>query len=341
MHTPLSRVRGRGLSAIASSVVVLGTLAILGLALEARSQTTQPAVPASSKLLFQMTDVELGQYIRGLRETVSTAPERAEHVAMRSWWQPFRLEAPMFSHRETDCVTFVEHALAIALADSWESYCRLTARLRFANGAIPLAPGDFTIDGYRLKPRDPSKEVETLRNRNTFIIAEWIRNNAWCLEDITKNLGSGPIKPWIPLHHIIRPKAFFARQGLVVDRSDEKVIDAFIPREAVRDILPELKSGDVVLVIVGPWEDRDCDHMGILIERTPWDTVDRDGPPSVMHSTEPRVRRDSLMGMLRRFPRIQGFKFLRLRPEAEANAIVEDAAMTARITVPAAGSTAP
>jgi hypothetical protein len=260
--------------------------------------------------------------------------DRLVRIADQMVDAPYRENARMFARTEYDCVTFCEQALANALASSWDDYFQILARLRYRDGQIPLSKDQFVISDGKITPLGGIADTESLRNRNNFIISEWNKSNSWCLQDITKDLGSEAIKPWIPLHHIARPKAFYAKQGLNVDVPDVKVVDAFIPREAVPKILPELKPGDIVEVIRGSWEDRFCDHMGILVQDSRWH--DPDGTTVYMlHAVPPKARRELLPRFLRRFRDVQGFKFLRLRQDVLEAAARESQLMQARINPPA------
>jgi hypothetical protein len=301
--------------------------------------TTQSAVApvrfTSSKRIHEMSERELGDYAARLRQEKPTPAERVAHTALLTIGQPYVESAPIFAQTQSDCVTFVEHCLATAMADSWESYCRLTARLRYQGGLLPLPANAMAVSQGKLTVANPDAQVLLLRNRNHFMLGEWDRNNAWCLTDVTKDLGAGPIKPWIPLHHIARRKDYLAKQGLQADLPDLKVVDAFVPRESIAEVLPQLQSGDVLYIIVGTWDNRYCDHVGILVKETPWDSSDPDGPPSIVHSVPPKVRRESLVRFLRRFPFVQGLKVMRLKPDAQETAAREDAQMATRLTVPA------
>lgn len=286
------------------------------------------------KPLHRMTEAELAAYITALHGQTS-APERIGTAALRWVDQPYALSAPMFGRSDSDCVTFVEHTLAMAMAESWESYHLLIARLRYKDGELPFAAGDIVLSNGRLMPKNGADERRALLNRNLSTIAQWIPNNAWCLVDITKQLGSEPIKPWIPLHHIDRPRQYYAKQGLTVDLPDKKVVDAFVPREAIPAILPELQTGDVVLVIVGTWDNRYCDHMGIVVKRPGADAKPTEYTMMV-HSAPPRVRQEPIVRFLHRFPDVEGLKFLRLKTDAESAAQEACRTMATRLPVPPA-----
>lgn len=318
------------------TVTLLAALLIVSIHTPAASQeggttpvASKPPPPPVLKRVDWMTDDEVALFIPWVHVAKPTTAERVEFCAKLSVDRPYVENAPMFDHRSADCVTFVEQMLAMGMADSYESYIQLVTRLRYAGGEVPLAPQQLVFADHRLKTLDPAAESLLLLNRNHFIEADWNRNNTWCLQDITKDLGAGPIKPWIPMHHIVHRKDFFAKKGLSVETPDEKLIDAFIPRESVADIINELQPGDVVEVIVGTLENRYCEHMGVIINEPRWGRPE--GPVYIVHAAPPKVKREPLLYFLKRFPFVQGFKFLRLRPEADDAAYLESAGMASRL----------
>lgn len=325
-----------------ASVTVLGVSRFWMSEAPAQESTVPPRPPAAAETIewesgpyriYEKSETDVADLIRYLSATDLTPAKRIEKAAKQSIGTPYLLNAAMYDHHEADCVTLVERVLAIGLADSWEQYVRLVARFRYADGMIPFAPSQFSITDGRILPHNRAYEKQSLLNRNQFIVADWNRNNAWCLRDITTELGGGEIKPWIPMHHIARRQTLYAREGLEVNVPDEKVIDAFIPRESIEEILPELRPGDVVQVVRGSLENRFCDHMEIFIRETRW--LREYGDAYMVHACEPKVRREPILLFLKKFPGVQGFKFLRLVPDVEMAVADADARMTTRMNVPA------
>lgn len=322
------------------------------------AQEIKPEVVASQrnlkmKALKDFTQTDLAEYIRQLHQRttrdqgadkprLATPAEWAAKAAYKAVGQPYQLGASMFTHRQSDCVTLVEQSLAMGLADSWDSYHRIIARLRFAGGVLsntdlPFAAGqgkllspEFMSGARKDWAATRAVAAESFTRRNHFIEADWNRNNQWCLEDITQRLG-GDKPVWAPMRHVVRRKAFFAKQGFSVDVPNEVVEDAYIPRDAVPGILSELKDGDVVEVIVGEPDNLHCNHMGIIILAIGRDIPE--GPVSIIHSSRPKVKEEPLLMFLWKFRQVRGFKFLRLRADAEQAAARESEQMAKRLVV--------
>ena len=88
-----------------------------------------------------------------------------------------------FELAESDCVSLVDRSIALALATDWQSYYRLTERLRHKDGTV------------------------TYKNRNFFTLGDWLPNNtAWLLHDITPELNGAE-----SFTHVVRPKVFEER----------------------------------------------------------------------------------------------------------------------------------
>ncbi len=131
---------------LARAIVLMGSIVALG-GTPALGQTSPSPLP---KYLHEVNESGLEQYIAWLQGTKATPSERLFDAALRSLHQPYKLGAAVFSNRETDCVSFVEHILAISLANSRESCYRLIARLRYAGGQFP--PAGTSLQSHPVLP---------------------------------------------------------------------------------------------------------------------------------------------------------------------------------------------
>ncbi len=274
---------------------------IVGLTATERLQFTE----LDARKLDQFSNQDLATFLSLRHKTaVATASPGTDLqlMARKSAGVKYRLFASRFDLAETDCVTFVERSLAIALGSDYASYYRICERLRHKDGVV-----DY-------------------KSRNFFTLTEWLPNNAWLLRDITPVLGQG--KAAKPFTYVIRPKRFedtvvngrVHTNFLGADYSspDKQVVsDVFIPRDRVQAILPELHPGDVCLMIreyhkkgMKPWYG--CDHMGLIGEG-----------PTIIHSGPPSVREEEVMSFLRKYRIVAGFKFLRIRTDAASRLTVE------------------
>ncbi len=279
-----------------------------------------------SRTIQAMRNTDLGDYL-SLRERVVAAEgqrfiahDEVGRMGRRALGQSFRLNAVQFDLAEGDCVSFVNRTLAVALAKDWDSYYLLTERLRHKDGVV-----DY-------------------KNRNFFTLGDWLPNNAWLLDDITAELGPADNRPAQTFTHVVRPKVFEERPSapgskftrITFKGSDyespnkETRRDSYIPRDLVASILRELQTGNVVLVLRNSAGGHlGCDHMGLIIRH-------EDGRVMMLHSAPPEVREQELMGFLRDYKHVRGFKFLRLREGAKELAAAEVDKIRAKVPRPTA-----
>lgn len=247
--------------------------------------------------LFTFNERETDAYLRWIRRARPDVLERVALLGRQNIGQPYRLyllgEAPFELHdpdplyclSASDCVTFVEHTFAMALADDWTSFFRTLQRIRYRDGEIGIL------------------------TRNHFTEADWNVNNAWLFEDITSSVGAGSQEP---MRVTIDRGAFFARFGLDVDLPDEVFETTYIPVGQIEEVLPRLRDGDVVEIVRGESQAPYVGHMGLILHAD-------DGTVTLLHSAEPAVREEPFADYIERYPGVLGAKFLRLLGPAEEN----------------------
>ncbi|MBP7937903.1 MAG: DUF1460 domain-containing protein [Phycisphaerae bacterium] len=266
---------------------------------------------------------ELAEFL-GLHERVLAAnrqvrsgPEELAVLTRRTLGQPYRLNAARFDLAESDCVVFVERSLALSLARDWSSYYRLSERLRHKDGVV-----DY-------------------RNRNFLTLGDWVPNNSLLLRDVSKELGPATDRPAKTFTHVVRPKVFeevrdektgvtrviFKGSDYVSGKKEIRE-DVLIPRERMADVLPDLRTGDVVLVLrASAGGHMGCDHMGLI-------AVQPDGAVTLVHSVPSQVRQEPLTRFLDRCNWVLGLRFLRLRDNAADLAAAEVKRIEESVKVP-------
>jgi hypothetical protein len=268
--------------------------------------------------LQTFTNVDLADYLRlRYRALAATGslPDAADDVgffARKGVGQAFRFNACRFDYSESDCVVTVERCVAMALSADWNSYRLLCDRLRHKDGVV-----DY-------------------RNRNLSTLADWLPNTRWLLTDVTDSLAEDESESFT---FAVRPKVFVDTPAAVGSKytrtvfkgSDWKappqiVTESYIPKSGIRDVLPALRTGDIVLILYKSSGGKlGCNHMGIVYVGPDEVSMIAGGPP--------RVRPVPLTGMAG-YRTVAGFKFLRLRPDARALAAAESVAVTTRPASP-------
>ncbi len=291
---------------------VLAMAATAGLAADPLTPAEQARYSdLDARPLQSFTNVDLADYLALRHKDLAAkgrSPDPAEevgHYALKALGQSYRLYASRFDYAESDCVVFVERCLAMGLSADWTTYRKLSDRLRHRDGAV----------GYV--------------KRNFLTLEDWVPSNSFLLHDVSGNLGShsGPLTRGFT--YVVRPKVFrdvppdpvtgVATEFVGVDyASANKVMrtELYIPRDRLSEALPELRTGDVALVIrqwiapgKKPWYD--CDHMGIVIR-------DPGGAVTMAHSAPKCARLERLDAFLAQYLAVSGFKILRLVPESRS-----------------------
>jgi len=134
-------------------------------------------------------------------------------------------DGPLCDFARVDCVTFVEQVYALALSEDFASFPDTLRRIRYQDGQI-----DY-------------------RWRNHYAVSDWLPANAWFIRDVTAEVGAGVT---VTMHKTISRARFFGDKGLKQYASipDEEASTEYIPRDKVAQVLPRLKTGDLVIFVI-------------------------------------------------------------------------------------------
>lgn len=185
---------------------------------------------------------------------------------------------PLNDFAHVDCVTYVEQVYALALSKDIKSFPDTLRRIRYRDGQI-----DY-------------------RWRNHYTVSDWLPANTWFIRDVTGEVGAGVTET---MHKTISRGTFFGNKGLkqYADIPDEEAAAEYIPRDKVAQILPKLKTGDMVIFVINP-PGIIAGHVGI---------VHNTGVTSVQHAslTDKRVMISPLADYVRGVKRFAGIKVAR------------------------------
>jgi hypothetical protein len=260
---------------------------------------------AAKKRIYEMTPKELDVYLGDTFASIPDLRARVVHYARKTLGQPYSMyllgefpyevydPQPLFDTTHGDCVVFAEHMYAMALSRNWKEFFSTLLRLRYKDGQIGMT------------------------TRNHYTEADWNKNNAWLVQDVTAQLDATTVSTY---REKIDRAAFFGKFGIGTDVPVEILEDTYIPAEAVSSVLGKLQDGDFVNVVRGMGEGVWVGHVG-LIAHGP------DGTVNFIHSVSPRATEQPLMEYLetnvkknkqrarKGQAQFLGFKFLRLRAE--------------------------
>ncbi len=260
-----------------------------------------------AKPLYDFDEQQVDAYLRYLQERRPDLRDRVVHLARKNIGQPYQLHLlgelpfethdplPLYDLSHGDCVVFIEHIYAMALGRDWPTFFALLQRLRYDGGRIGVA------------------------TRNHYTEADWNRNNAWLVEDITDGIGGDEVTAFT--QRVDRAGFLKNRYEIERDIPVEEIEETFLPFEQIEQAKPHLKDGDFVNVVTGRDGGYWVSHVGMI-------GLGDDGEVRFIHSTRPEAREEPIDRYIERRSRdieerdaegnarFHGFKFLRLREDA-------------------------
>lgn len=189
---------------------------------------------------------------------------------------------PLCDFAHVDCVTYLEQVLALANASDNLQFNTKLQSIRYRDSQI----------AYRW--------------RNHYFVSDWLPNNSWLLQDITETVGGDNCQQ---MTKTISRARFFAEKGLpdCQDIADETATTSYIPRDKIARIIPELRTGDVVIMVINK-PGIFAGHVGLIRNTAP--------EISLQHASSRggKVLLQPLLEYLKTAPDyIVGCKFARLR----------------------------
>ena len=229
---------------------------------------------AGQQPLYTMTPAQVDAYLPVAQQETPSYTQRVVALGRRNIGQPYEIYLlgeypyepydtdPLYCLQRSDCLTFAEHMYAMAYGDDWWSFLQALQRIRYRDGVIGMT------------------------SRNHFTIPDWNRNNDFLFEDITTQLGHE-----VPLQQVCRRARFFKKFGIGQGIADEPIEDRYIPKDAVPQVVDELRDGDFVNIIRGNDSSQWCGHTGLI-------AIGADGTANFLHASYPEVKEEPLVGYL-------------------------------------------
>jgi hypothetical protein len=149
---------------------------------------------------------------------------------------------PLVNFETTNCMAYCEHVLALSISDSWDNFFNILQHIRYKDGLIGM------------------------RTRNHYTMGDWLPENNWLLEDVTRKVGEANTKT---VTRAISHTKFFEGKGISdlrhVKPDYEMTID-YIPKEGLQDIAGNLRNGDIGALIFANRTDIFSAHMWMVME---------------------------------------------------------------------------
>ena len=139
-------------------------------------------------------------------------------------------------------MAYCEHVLALSISDSWDNFFNNLQQIRYKNGMIGM------------------------RTRNHYTMGDWLPENNWLLEDVSRKVGGSHTKT---VTRTISHTKFFQGKGITdlrhVKPDYEMTID-YIPKEVILDVKGNLRNGDIGALIFANKTDIFSAHMWMVME---------------------------------------------------------------------------
>jgi len=148
---------------------------------------------------------------------------------------------PLVNFNETNCMVFCEHVLALSISDSWDNFFNNLQQIRYKDGMIGM------------------------RTRNHYTIGDWLPQNNWLLDDVSKKVGGDLTKK---LTRTISHTEFFKGKGITDLRyvlPDREITIDYIPKESLNEIKKNLKSGDIGCLLFAKLDNIFSAHMWMVL----------------------------------------------------------------------------
>jgi hypothetical protein len=150
---------------------------------------------------------------------------------------------PLVNFDSTNCMAICEHVLALSISDSWDNFFNNLQQIRYQDGMIGM------------------------RTRNHYTMADWLPENRWLLEDVSRKVGEAYTKT---VTRTISHTNFFKGKGITdlrhVKPDREMTID-YIPLDALLKIKDNLRTGDVGALIFANKTNIFSAHMWMVMEK--------------------------------------------------------------------------
>lgn len=195
---------------------------------------------------------------------------------------------PLVNFEKTNCMAFCEHVLALSISDSWDHFFNNLQQIRYRDGIIGM------------------------RTRNHYVMADWLPENGWILEDVTTTVGPGITDT---VSRTVSHESFFARKGirdLRHVRPERTVCVDYVPRASFPDIEPNLEVGDILVLILAGEDSIFAAHM-LMIAADGGKKIAREASTSIMNTFDTPY--DEWAGAKLDNERYLGMSVLRVREE--------------------------
>ena len=212
-------------------------------------------VTNKSKKFFEMSNQEIDSLLTEISQKGLSISERINFYSEKFLGTPYKFQCvgdgpyalienwPLVNFKETNCMSLCEHVLAMAISDSWDNFFNNLLQIRYKDGIIGM------------------------RTRNHYTMADWLPENSWILEDMSRKVGGEYTKS---VTRTISHKKFFTSKGIKDMRyvlPDREITIDYVPLNVLVEVEKNIRPGDIVALIYANKTDVFSAHMLIIAEK--------------------------------------------------------------------------
>jgi len=202
--------------------------------------------------LFEMSSVTLRKLFEDSTFLHASTVQRIMYYSTLGVGTPYMLSSlgegplgpydkdPLVDLTRVDCMTFCEQILALSITDSYDDFIRTLQKIRYAGNVVDI------------------------KERNHFVIADWLPNNSWLVEDVTQMIGGDQC---LLMTKTIHRQEFLATLGCLDTAgvaSSLTLSQHYIPKNSISSSTDKFKNGDIICLATHK-KGLFVTHMGFLI----------------------------------------------------------------------------
>ncbi len=203
---------------------------------------------------YEMTNQQIDSVLRAVSKMPLTITEKMNLFSARFLGTPYNLTCvgdgpyallenwPLVNFKELNCMSFCEHVLALSISDYWDNFFDNLQQIRYRDGLIGM------------------------KTRNHYTMADWLPQNNWILQDVTRKVGGEFTKQ---VTRTISHRKFFAGKGITDTTDvlpDRTITLDYIPSDKLTEVKDKTRTGDICAVIYADKTDIFSAHMIMIME---------------------------------------------------------------------------
>ncbi len=219
--------------------------------------------------LFEMPNKQIDSLLIATSEKNLTITERMSLFSQYFLETPYNITCagdgpyalfeakPLVNFKQTNCMVYCEHVLALSISDSWDNFFNNLQQIRYKDGIIGM------------------------RTRNHYTMGDWLPENNWLLNDVSSKVaGEFAQKVTRNISH----KTFFEGKGiqdLRYVKPDRKMTIDYVPKEALDKVENNFKNGDILALLFANKTNIFSAHM-LMVYKNDNKTIIRESSNSKM-----------------------------------------------------------